>query len=333
MAKLFGNYDRPGPGVSRGADEGHGFGRYFVVLFRKFWSLAFVNLIYLIVLIPVAAIISGLLALALRGGYGENGIVLLLCFAPVILLAPANAGLTRITRDFARGEPCFIWQDFWESAKKNWKQSTAVSVIGYVGISAFIMVISFYHGLMGEGFLSKLPFAFALVLLFLFLSMLMYLQLMAVTLNLKMRPMLKNAAILSIACLGKNFLALLGAAIYLGLYALIFYLSLSIQGALILLVVVTLMLIAALLSYTLNYVAFPVIQQYILDPYYRENPEQTAEGLRAAIEKAEDDDQPEEEAELPEYVYENGRMVHRSVAQSRSIFDDEPPKPPTKRNE
>ena len=330
MAKLFGNYDRPGPGVSRGADEGHGFGRYFVVLFRKFWSLAFVNVIYLIVLIPVVAIVSGLVALAIRGGYGSNGVVLLLCFAPVILLAPANAGITRITRDFGRGEPCFVWQDFWESAKKNWKQSVVVSVIGYVGISAFVMVISFYYSLMGGGLLSKLPFGFALVLLFLFLSMLMYLQLMAVTLDLKLKPMLKNAAILSIACLGKNFLALLGVAIYLGLYAWIFYLSLSMQGALILLVVLTLMLIAALVSYTLNYIAFPVIQQYIVDPYYRENPDQTAEGLRAAVEKAAEE---ASESELPEYVYENGRMVHRSVAQSRSIFDDEPPKPPTKNNE
>ena len=61
--------------------------------------------------------------------------------------------------------------------------------------------------------------------------------------------------------------------------------------------------------------------------------EKANNAMNRAIEKAEDDDQPEEEPELPEYVYENGRMVHRSVAQSRSIFDDEPPKPPTKRNE
>lgn len=333
MAKLFGNYDRPGPGVSRGADEGHGFGRYFVVLFRKFWSLAFVNLIYLIFLIPVVAIISGLVALAFRFGYGNNGVLLLLCFAPVILLAPANAGITRITRDFGRGEPCFIWQDFWESAKKNWKQSAAVSVIGYLGLSAFVMVISFYYGLMGEGILSKLPFTFALMLLFLFISMLMYLQLMAVTLDLRLKHMLKNAAILSIVCLGKNFIALLGVAVYLGLYLLIFYLSLSMQGALILLVVLTLMLIFALVSYTMNYVAFPVIQQYIVDPYYREHPDQTAEGLRAAAQKSTDDDPDEKERELPEYVYENGRMVHRSVAESRSVFDDEPPKPPTSQNQ
>lgn len=324
MARLFGNYNKPGPGVGRGDVRGYGFLKYFEIYFRKFWSLAYVNLLYLIFFIPVVLMCFGLVQLADHLGYGSNIVVLMLCFLPTILLAPGNAGLTKITRDFGREEPCFIWQDFWESAKVNLKQSFAVSVIGWLGVSIFAMVIIFYHGLMSGSFLSMLPFALAIVLACLFVMSLFYLQLMVVTLDLKMKSMIKNAWLLTLGALGKNVLMLLITALFAGLYALLFYFALGQLGALILLVVMTAMIICALISYSINYILFRVISQYIIEPYYRANPDKTADGLLARSEIKGEDAPPEEEEEreLPEYVYENGRMVHRSVAQAHSIFED-----------
>lgn len=321
MAGFFGNYDKAGPGVSRNEVRSNGPIRYFAVFFRKFWSLALVNLFYFINLIPVALACLGLVNLALSLGYGDNGVILMLCFFPVIFLAPGNAGITKITRDFAREEPCFVWQDFIESARKNFKQSLAVSIFAYLGTLVFIMAFTFYYGMMNnDSFLSKFPFAITLVLCVLFVSMVIYLQLMVVTLDLKIGKIFKNAVILAVACLGKNIIAVLAIAVYCGLYAFIFYLSLGLQAAIIILIAVTVMVIFALISYTANYIAFPQVSKFVIEPFYRNNPDKTAEGILSGSGSDEADDG--EERELPEYVYENGRMIHRSVIESRSVFDD-----------
>lgn len=323
MASFFPSYDKFGKGVEKNEARSNGPGRYFAVYFRKFWSLCFVNLIYLIVLLPVVAVCWTLTNLVTTFGYG-NIFTYLLCFLPSICLAPANAGITKVTRDFVREEPGFIWSDFWESAKKNLKQSFAVSAIGYVGTALFILTGSFYYGLIdGSSFLSMIPFAMCVSLAFIFLFVLMYAQLMVVTLDLKLKPLIKNAAILSIVALGKNFLAAFLCIVFLGMYALVIYLGLGSYGALVLMLLLTVMIIFALVSYTANYITFPVIQKYIIEPYYAANPDQTAEGVIQAMNKEpEDKGEEEEERELPEYVYENGRMVHRSVIENEQLFKD-----------
>lgn len=316
--KLFPSYDKFGAGVDKSEEKVYGIGRYFAVFFRKFWSLSFVNLIYLLIFLPVLALILFLMNVASDIQFGY-----LIAFAPIILLAPANAGITKITRDFAREEPCFVWADFWESAKKNLKQSFALSVITYIGAVLFFLVGSFYFELVDmSNFLTLIPFALCLTLAIVFIFILMYAQLMIVTLDLKMKPLMKNAAILSIVALGKNFLALIACAVFLGIYAFVFYLGLGMQGALILTIALTFMIIFALISYTVNYVTFPVIQKYIIEPYYSQNPGETAEGIKSLEKDASEDEDGEEEQELPEYVYENGRMVHRSVIENEQLFKD-----------
>lgn len=321
MAKsLFPNYDKFGSGVDKTAARSNGPARYIAVYFRKFWSLAFVNLIYLMVFLPVTALCLFLIHLVYTAGQG-NAVTYLLCFAPSILLAPANAGITKVTRDFVREEPGFVWSDFWESARKNLKQSLAVSLLAYLGTALFILVGSFYYSAIDpNSFLSMLPFALCVSLAFVFVFILIYAQLMVVTLDLKLKPLLKNAAILSIVALGKNFLAVLLCAAYLAIYGFVLYLGLGSYGALILLCALTFMVLFALISYTANYIAFPIIQKYIIDPYYKANPNETAAAVLEAIQS--DDEASDDAVELPEYVYENGRMVHRSVIENEQLFKD-----------
>ena len=321
--KFFPSYDKFGAGVDKTTERSNGFGRYFAVFFRKFWSLSYVNLIYLIIFAPLAALTLLLVNLVTNAGAGGPA-TYALCFAPMIFLAPANAGITKITRDFGREEPCFIWADFWESAKKNFKQSLALSVIAYLGAALFLVAGSFYYAMAAssDSFLSMLPMAICIVLFAVFLFLLMYAQLMIVTLDLKMKPLLKNAAILSLVALGKNVIALLGCGIFIAIYAYVFYLALGNLGALILLTVLTFMLFFAFISYTVNYVTFPVIKKYIIDPYYKANPGETAEGLKISNSESEAEADEQEEAEKPEYVYENGRLVHRSVIENEQLFRD-----------
>ena len=54
--KLFSrNYDRPGPGVSKDEPRKKGLARFFEVLFRDFFDLVKLNVIFLICIAPAAA--------------------------------------------------------------------------------------------------------------------------------------------------------------------------------------------------------------------------------------------------------------------------------------
>jgi len=81
----------------------------------------------------------------------------------------------------------------------------------------------------------------------------------------------------------------------------------------------------SLIFFLITYMAYPSLKRFVIDPYYEENKHETAEGMVAAEAKEEMNADQEYKAEddTPEYVYHNGRMVHRSVFENENLFDDE----------
>ncbi len=317
----FKSYYNPGPGVSKNGPEESGFVRYFKIFGRKFWSLGLVNLIYCLFFIPLLALSLFLLHMLVKSGHGENIVYVFLCFAPLALLGPANAGLVKITREFVREEPCFIWADFMEAFRKNWKQSLVVSAFQYIAAIALFSAVSFYYGMMANGIFYAVPFGLSLLFCVIFLFMSFYMELMVVTLNLRLKLLFKNALLLSFIGLGRNFLTLLVCGLIAGIELVTFILSLAAsKSAMVLFVVMTLMLLFSWISYTANFMAFPTIKKYIIDPYYEAHPEETAEAVLHPAAKGEEGDGPV--GPKPEYVYENGRMVHRSILEKESVFED-----------
>lgn len=321
----FKSYYKMGPGVSKNEPEDSGLVRYFKIFFRKFWSLAYVNLIYCIFFIPLLALCLFLLHLAVNSPAADNTVILLLCFSPLALLGPANAGLVKITREFVREEPCFIWSDFMDAFRKNWKQSLAVSIFQYVGAVALFAAVWFYYNLIGNSFLYAVPFGLAVLFCLIFLFMSFYLELMVVTLNLRLKMLFKNALLLSFISIGRNFLTLLICGIIVALEVGFFIMSLAAtQSAIVLFVAMTLMLFFSWLAYSANFMAFPTILRCIIEPYYKAHPEETSESiLHPENTRQQEEEGPPADYEPPEYVYENGRMIHRSVAEKHSIFEDQ----------
>ena len=318
----FKSYYNMGPGVSKSGPEDSAFVRYFKIFGRKFWSLCYVNLIYCLFFIPLLALSLFLLRLAMQSSASDNVVILLLCFAPLALLGPANAGLVKITRDFVREEPCFIWSDFMEAFRRNWKQSLFVSAFEYVGVVILYAAITFYYALMGNGILYAIPFGIALLCCVVFLFMSFYLQLMVVTLNLRLKLLFKNALLLGFIGLGRNFLTLLICGGIVGIELVFGIMTLgATRAAMVLFVAMTLMLLFSWIAYSVNFMAFPTIKRFIVDPYYKAHPEETAEAILHP-EKRGEAGESDAHYEPPEYVYENGRMVHRSVAEKHSIFED-----------
>ncbi len=310
--KLY-NFEKEGKGVRRGEQKNR-VSLYFSILWRKLWSICKLSLICSIFVIPVAIIIGSLVFM--QNYYGINPIFYPVCFAPIIILGPVMTGAIRIARDFAREEPVFIWSDFISTIKKNFKQSIIVSVIEYVILAFLYIAVAFYFSAIANSVFYVILFGLALMFTMIFLFMQYYMGLMIVSMDLNIKQLFKNAAIFSIVCLWKNFLiTLILIAIVALLYFLIIF-SLAMPVLVPIWIILTFGFLIGFVLYTIAFIAYPSIKRYAIDPYYEEHKEETAEAVKNAS----------EEDELPEYVYENGKMVHRSVIENNpeTIFDDDP---------
>ncbi len=147
-----------------------------------------------------------------------------------------------------------------------------------------------------------------------FLFMQYYVYTMAVTFDLKLSQILKNGLIFSFAVLLRNLLISLVLIAMLFICFAIFTLGLSVTFFIGLLIIVIVCFVTGFMFYSVNYITFPALKKYIIDPYYEKNKDETSE----VLEKEEQESKP-----LPEYVYHNGRMVHRSVLEAETVFDDD----------
>lgn len=257
-----------------------------------------------------------------------------LCFASVILLGPIKLGLTRLTRDYVREEPTFMMSDLWDTIKKNWWQSFVISFIEYIATGCAILAVMWYYTYLNSGIFFIVGFAGCLFLSYIFISMHFYVPMMQVTLDLNLRKIYKNAFFFTVICMLKNVgMILLGAVLIV-----LAFLLLAVFGSaypLVASMTVTLILIMgfSFWYYFVSYNTYPAIKKFVIDPYYNdknkveestEEPQTEQKDTTASItETAQtvvEDDEPEE---LPEYVYHNGRMVHRSVLEQENLFDDD----------
>ena len=93
------NYDKPGKGVSKNAPQKRRFFLFWELIGRKFGKIIQVNLLFILFSIPI------------------------------VTIGPASAAYTYILRNFAREDHAFIWWDFIDTFKKNFKQSFVAGII------------------------------------------------------------------------------------------------------------------------------------------------------------------------------------------------------------
>ena len=323
---LFGrNFNKPGPGVSKNEKKKNAFFRYFQLLFRKLTKLCQVNLIFCV---PFIIALALFFVIAI---YVNN---IFLSWLPFAFLSPFLAGLTFVTRNFAREEHAFVWGDFKDAVKENWKPFLIHGVITYVVVCLMYVALSFYRGQQENSILFGIAFVICLSICLIFLFMQYYIPLMIVTFDLKLKNVYKNAAIFAVVGLGRNLIATLFLAV---LFFLALLMLQSVPSLFIGIILVFLILFA-LISYSINFIVYPNIEKFLIKPYYEK--QQAAE--EAALEEPtsgeekdsvfrnmdvtdlEDDDAEKEEKpaqKKTEYVYENGRLVRKSEVEP--LFSDD----------
>lgn len=307
--------------------------KYFEIYKDKFFKILLLNVIYFTAL-TVLLIVSFGLSYLLFDVFKLTAYLAPLALLPLIALGPVTAAVMKMCREYVREEPGFFWQDFKSALKSNIKQSTVIALVQYVIIWGLYVGIPFYRTAMQSTqgganavYTIGLGVCYFVVLMLVFMSY--YLYMMCVTLKLKIRELFKNAAIFSFLCLLKNILltVILGAFLF-GVYELTVY-TIAWKNAFVwgLMILFFMLIFFGFIFYTTAYFTYPSIKKFVLDPYYEKHPELTANGEDATAPTADEIDYnaDDSEKEQSEYVYLNGRLVHRSSLNTESIFDDNVP--------
>ena len=129
-----------------------------------------------------------------------SGVVMtwLLILAPcVAITGPFNAGATYVLRNWARDEHSFIWSDFWDAVKGNWKQALAVSAVSGVMLPLVYVGTYFYMAQMRQSILFVMPFGLVLLVGMLWSLSTMVMYDMMVTYDLKLKDVIRNSLLLT----------------------------------------------------------------------------------------------------------------------------------------
>lgn len=182
---------------------------FFEVLRVRFWSLMRVNLMQVVFWIPfifwtylnLAALLSidpaAADATAQIQGYLQ---MYLLGLIPCIAITgPSSAAAAYVTRNWARDQHSFVWSDYKDAFKDNWKQALAVSTITGLLPSVLYYGNSFYGGMAAQNFLFFIPQALILLVAIVWVLMLPLLYPLMASYELRFKHLLQNALLIALA--------------------------------------------------------------------------------------------------------------------------------------
>ena len=251
MAGIFGMFDqsKPGPGVSKDEPQKKAFFKFFELYGRKFWKLVIANLLYVLVSLPVVT--QGL----------------------------AQAGLTYITRNYAREKHAFIKSDFFETIRKNWKQALIVGILELVvgAVMAFALYFYWMSAMTTEefSFLSIIPVAIALFMVMMFVFARYYLYLQMITFKMSLKQIIRNSVLFAMAGVKQNFLITI---VLVAIYALVIVFLLNFFWiAVPIVIALYVFFLPAFRSFLIQFTIFPLVKKAIIDPYYEQHPDADVE--------------------------------------------------------
>ena len=235
-------YGKSGKGDYRKEDLPKNRWQLFWEMLRiRFAGLMRLNLMYAVAWLPVIILSLFFAGILLAGpAAGEAGeaaalspeelagafqglfqLYLLLLIPAITITGPFTAGVSYVTRNWARDEHAFVWSDFKDAVKANWKQALLVSFI-----TSLMPVIQYfcwtvYAQMAQSNPIFVVPQMLAAMLGVVWFLAVIFMYPLMVTYKLKLKDLLRNALLLSIGRLpqsvGLRLLSLVPFAIAIGI--------------------------------------------------------------------------------------------------------------------
>lgn len=262
MGLFFNDYESAGSGISKNAPKKTGIKLFFDIFLRKFWKLIEVNMLYSIFFIPLILSLVALIYIDSNTVSVIAALLFALIFA--LTIGPATAGMTKVMRKYVLEKHSFILTDFFRGFKQNFKKA---SIVGFVDC---IIILSVYAGLqvypaLATGLDNNLiyvPMVIMLSLAIIVAMMNFYIFLMIIATDLSFKNLLKNSFALAFVAMKKSILTFVLVLTILFVTAI---LPLNVNIAFLFLLP---FFPAAILSLIICFNSYPVIQKYVINPYY-----------------------------------------------------------------
>lgn len=126
-------------------------------------------------------------------------ITLLLMIPCITITGPVTAGASYVVRNWARDEHAFIWADFKDAVKANWKQSLLISFLTSLIPFVVYMCWTFYGDLAATQPIMFVPQVLTVMLAMIWTLAVTYMHPMAITYELKMSGIFRNSLLLAVA--------------------------------------------------------------------------------------------------------------------------------------
>ncbi|HBN84896.1 MAG TPA: hypothetical protein DDZ89_13755 [Clostridiales bacterium] len=182
---------------------------------------------------------------------------LLFCVVPVITVGPFQCGFTYILRNMVREEPSFLWSDFIEHTKNNWKQALAIMFIDLILLCIMLYALAFYF--VQESSMGSFIFGIVMVGLGIFFMMHIFLYPMLVTFNVTLKQLYSNCLKFALFKFIPNLLIILLCFALTLLPFIIPSIGYSLGSVLLLIITFSLN------GFILNFYAYPLLKKYMLD--------------------------------------------------------------------
>lgn len=188
----------------------HRFQLFFTVVQIRFWKLMQMNFMMAVCWTPVFFWLWLNLSMLTQSSAATASIIptFFLVLIPLLMLAgPGTAGAFNVMRKWARDEHGWVWMDFKEGFKDNWKQSIIIMAI--IGVILYLLYVSLlFYSSMQDNIIYLIFWGFTIVMGMLVGITAMFTFPMMTTYNLKTKHLLKNAIIFALAKFPRNLLML-----------------------------------------------------------------------------------------------------------------------------
>ncbi len=276
---LFGGYQNAGPGIDPNAPKKKPFFRFWELLRRNFGKILTVNLIYMTLHAPL--LLAGIVYIETNNKF-TNAMTIFLLLVQMLIEGPLLAGCARVQRLIVLDKAFFLMEEF----KKGFSQNFGAALVYWIIDSVILAsVIAGYYvypqyvqetGKTGIYIVYGISLAVAMVILF----MNYYIMPLQAATTLKPKTILKNAFMLVGLSLKQCVITTLCAALTLGLIVLLLWINSLFMFLLI-------FFPAAFIGYLVMFMHYPVIQKYVINPYYEDTGEENPEAEHSSADDEE----------------------------------------------
>lgn len=263
---FFGGYENAGPGVPKNPEKKTVVARFFEIYVRRFWKLMTLNLMYFIFFIPVFAAMT----IAFSETISKNLKILGVCALALLMIltiGPATSGFIKVIRNYSQERNAFLWSDFIGAFKKNYKQALIMGIIDLIFAAGFITSVVSYNEWASQNTVMYIPFLICLSCMLMFILMHFYIYLLIVSTTLSLKNIIKNSFLLVGVSLKKCIFTLVVAAVLVLVIVLLYPYSFFVIP----------FFPISFLGLLICFNCYPVIREYVIDPYYAQRGEENPE--------------------------------------------------------